>query len=234
MGVRRTLLGYLPTPTNRLCRAAGRFVGDALTGQDLERIEAVPGWLKREQGSLLCYLAAHARAPGCVVEIGSFMGRSTLWLARGVRHAAPARIVAIDPHDGHERPEVRSDLDSFATFLQTLQAAGAADVVTPVRRRSQEVAPDWSEPIRLLWIDGSHDYPDVLADLEGFAPHVSPGGYVALHDTRGRRYPGVRRAMLEFFGRHPEFRRVAALRNMTVFQRRAAAQPAGDPVGRGA
>ena len=183
------------------------------------RIEAVPGCLNREQGAILYALAARTDASGRVVEIGSFLGRSTLWLAHGVTRAGAGPVIAIDPHDGHERPDVCPDLDSYAAFLNNVRRAGMSDAVEPVRERSRGVAEGWSEPIRLLWIDGSHDYEDVLADLTGFAPHVTPGGTVALHDTRSKRFGGVRRAMLEFFGAHREFTRTAALRNMTVYRR---------------
>ncbi|MBN1341075.1 MAG: class I SAM-dependent methyltransferase [Phycisphaerae bacterium] len=221
MGLKRAILGLLPTSTNRLRRDARRFAEQVLGPSRISQIEGVPGCLNREQGSVLCYLVAATDVSGCVVEIGSFMGLSTLWLAEGVRHGGKVRVVAIDPHDGHERPEIEPQRDSYATFLDHLRQADVEDVVEPIRERSASVAKRWDEPIRLLWVDGSHDYGDVLADLEGFAPHVSPGGYVALHDTRGGRFPGVRQAMLEYFAGHREFARVVNLRNMTVYQRRA-------------
>ena len=130
------------------------------------------------------------------------------------------RVFSIDPHAGHERPAVRPDLDSYAEFLANIRQAGVTDLVEPIRDTSQNTARRWNQPIRLLWIDGSHVYEDVLADLEGFARHVIPGGHVALHDTRGRGFPGVRKAMLDYFGRHREFNRIAALRNMTIYVRR--------------
>ena len=220
MGLRRILVRCLPTSTNRLRRAAMQFVDQVLGAEAIQRMELVPGCLNVEQGSLLCYLAAHPPGTGGIVEIGSFMGRSTVWLACGARQAGPGRVFSIDPHAGHERPAVRPDLDSYAAFLANIRQAGVADLVEPIRDPSQAVARRWNQPIRLLWIDGSHAYEDVLADLEGFARHVIPGGHVALHDTRGRGFPGVRQAMLDYFGQHREFDRIAALRNMTIYIRR--------------
>ena len=62
---------------------------------------------------------------------------------------------------------------------------------------SSEIAKTWNKPIHLLFIDGSHEYEDVLADFRNFYPHVIPGGIVAFHDV-GRpvdgqavRHPGV-------------------------------------------
>ena len=50
---------------------------------------------------------------------------------------------------------------------KALDRAGMTDLVEPVRERSQDVAKRWDRPIRLLWIDGSHQYEDVLADHPG-------------------------------------------------------------------
>lgn len=219
MGLKRTIKSWLPTSTNRIRRAASWLALGELGGDGIARIEATPGCLDTEQGSILFYLAARGGRLGAVVEIGSFLGLSTLWLAHGVRRSSGSRIIAIDPHTGHERPELCPELDSFGTFLDNIHRAGMDDIVEPVRRPSQDIARDWSEPIGLLWIDGSHDYADVSADLEGFAPRVSSGGYVALHDTRSKRFPGVRQAMLEYFAKHREFTRLVELRNMTVYER---------------
>jgi predicted O-methyltransferase YrrM len=219
MGLSHILARFLPTSTNRLRRAAMRFVEQAISAETARQIEQIPGCLNVEQGSLLCYLAACPPFEGRIVEIGSFMGRSTVWLACGARHAGQGRVLSIDPHAGHERPAVQPDLDSYDAFLANIRQAGLADLVEPIRDTSQAVARRWSEPIRLLWIDGSHACEDVLADLEGFARQVISGGHVALHDTRGHGFPGVRKAMLEYFDRHAEFRRIVSLHNMTVYLR---------------
>lgn len=218
MGLRRAFIRCLPTSTNRLRRAATRFACETIGDEEIRFIEQIPGCLSEEQGSLLAYLAAHPAGDGCIVEIGGFMGRSTLWLARGLRHAGGGSIFSIDPHDGAERPRVRTDIDSHRAFVENITRAGATDLVESIRERSQEVAKTWNRPIALLWIDGSHEYEDVLADLEGFGPHVIAGGHIALHDTRGHGFPGVRRAMLEYFARHPEFNRIVSLHNMTVYR----------------
>jgi hypothetical protein len=51
-------------------------------------------------------------------------------------------------------------------------------------------------PIHLLFVDGSHEYEDVLRDFRGFAPHVAPGGTIALHDVEPV-WPGPLRAWHE-------------------------------------
>ena len=222
MGVKRLLLGLLPTRTNSCRRAALRFARATLSPEQRALLEKTPGCLSVEQGAVLYTLAAHPPSTGTVVEIGSFLGRSTCWLAAGVRHAGRGRVVGIDPHTGHERPPVHLEHeDTFAALMHHVRRAELDDRVTLIREPSAKVASQWQEPIDLLWIDGSHDYEDVLNDLDNFARHVVPEGHVALHDTRGRRFPGVRRAMREFFRTHRHFGCVLKLRNMTVYRRQA-------------
>jgi MMP 1-O-methyltransferase len=220
MGLKRLLIRLWPSATNRLRREAMQVVAERLTPERVAELDSLPGCLSLEQGSILHSLCAFRPQGGAVVEIGSFMGKSTAWLASAVEPAAPLKVTAIDPHTGHERPEVRTQQDSYAAFIENLRRLELLERVTPIREASQQVARRWNERIALLWVDGSHSYEDVLGDLRGFARHVLPGGHVALHDTRGRHFPGVRAAMLEYFGNDPRFERVAVLRNMTVYRRR--------------
>ena len=48
----------------------------------------------------------------------------------------------------------------------------------------------------MVFIDGSHVYEDVVADFNGFFPHLLPGGILAVHDV-GDGHPGVWKAWRE-------------------------------------
>lgn len=52
--------------------------------------DSVDGWLGRREGPYLYALAQIGSRLGAVVEIGSWKGKSTIWLAGGVR-AHPKR-----------------------------------------------------------------------------------------------------------------------------------------------
>jgi predicted O-methyltransferase YrrM len=58
----------------------------------------VDGWLGPLEGRLLYSLAADADPNGWIAEIGSWQGKSTIWLAAGARSGRGARVAAIDPH----------------------------------------------------------------------------------------------------------------------------------------
>src|SRR2546429_8130962 len=64
------------------------------------------------------------------------------------------------------------------------------------RDRPAHLARDWRRPIRLLWIDGDHQYEAVKRDLALFRPYLAPGAIVAMHDVLGT-WPGPLRAFVE-------------------------------------
>ncbi len=138
-----------------------------------ELIADIPGWLTDEEGEALYDLAKRCTGKGVIVEIGSWKGKSTTCLGLGSRAGKNVRIFAVDPHADYR----------FGEFKENIDRAGIADLVTPIQSLSQEAAPDFDEPIELLFIDGSHEYEDVREDFEKWVPKVVEGGFVAVHDT---------------------------------------------------
>jgi hypothetical protein len=70
----------------------------------------------------------------------------------------------------------------YPAFRDNIEANGLGRYVTPIVGRSVDIGKTWSKPIDFLFIDGGHEYEDVLADFETFSPHVVVGGIVAFHD----------------------------------------------------
>ena len=150
--------------------------------EQVERFVAgIDGWLGPQEGRLLYRLAAEADASGVIVEIGSWHGRSTIWLAAGALAGRGARVIAIDPHVGTELRDPGASTE--ATLRANLDRAGLSHHVEVVAETSERAVTDWSRPISLLWIDGDHRLDGVSRDLEVWEPHLRDGGTVALHDT---------------------------------------------------
>ncbi len=156
-------------------------------------VDGVEGWLGPEEGRLLRRLAAAADPDGSIVEIGSWQGRSTIWLAAGAAAGRGARVFAIDPHVG---TSLRREGESTEHLLRrNLARAGVDDRVEVVVATSEQAAAGWRGPISLLWIDGDHEYESVRRDLELWEPHLLPDAVVALHDTFV--WPGPERLVRE-------------------------------------
>jgi MMP 1-O-methyltransferase len=174
--------------------AQPRATGGSILPEDVDRLVAeVEGWFGLEEGRLLYRLAFEADPAGAIVEIGSWHGRSTIWLAAGAAAGRGASVVAIDPHHGtHLRPDGHS---TELTLRENLERAGLAPHVDVVVSTSADAARSWSRPVSLLWIDGDHAYEGVSRDLDLWEPFLLADGAVALHDTFV--WPGPERVVRE-------------------------------------
>lgn len=125
-----------------------------------------------------------------ILEVGSYHGRSTACLALASRNTA-RRIFVVDTFDGNEHDF--PDRNFRHIFEANMAKIGVTQHIEICQGLSRTVAATWRAPIHMLFVDGSHAYEDVVADVEGFLPHVVPGGLVALHDVDPS-WPGVLRA----------------------------------------
>jgi predicted O-methyltransferase YrrM len=151
-------------------------------------MEEVEGWLTAAEATLLARaVAATPLSDGaCVVEIGSYHGRSTLVIALAIAASKrPLRLIAIDPHVGYAFSD---GSDTYESLMSTLRAHGVEAPVDVVRAQSVDVPLD--RPIGMAFIDGLHDRAAVSADHAHLAPHVVNGGLVLFHDYVGE-FPGV-------------------------------------------
>lgn len=159
---------------------------------------AAKGFMPADEGDAL-YEAAIAAANACpgapLLEVGSYCGRSTVWLG-GAARASGTVVFAVDHHRGseenqagweHHDPAVidtRSGrMDTLPIFRAAIYGAGVEDFVVAVVGQSPTVAKYWATPLAFLFIDGGHGVEPARADYEGWTPHVVIGGTLAIHDV---------------------------------------------------
>jgi predicted O-methyltransferase YrrM len=228
MNVRPKYPRYLPVFLRtgwKLSRKINTIVPSLLSEQQIQQLEGIEGHINLRQGVTLFYLAyTISKAGGRIVEIGSFKGKSTCWMAKALQLAgADERVVAIDPHINTRNIAVvpkYEESSSYYTFLSNIRNYGVEKYVEPVKKPSKETAGNWNQPIKLLFIDGSHVYEDVMLDLKLWEPHINLGGIIAMHDTKpaGPRV-AVRRAMNDYIIRSRRFEELLQLENMACFKK---------------
>jgi hypothetical protein len=139
--------------------------------------------LSRDAAILLYDLARGVRE-GCIVEVGSFRGRSTVVLARGAEHGHGVRVYAVEPHEPFVGPRGgRFGPEDRAAFFRNMVRTGAYRTVRLLNTSSEIVAAGWTEPVALLWLDGDHSYAGVRRDFDAWAPHLVPACDLVLDDT---------------------------------------------------
>ena len=157
--------------------------------------EAAPGFMPPDEGLALYRAAVTAAGLGPLVEIGTYCGKSTIYLAAAAR-VGGTFVVTVDHHRGSEEHQPGWEyhdaglvdaavgrIDTLPTMRRTLHAAGVEDTVVAVVGRSSTVASLWSTPLGLVFVDGGHTEEAAWQDYRSWVPHVMPGGFLAIHDV---------------------------------------------------
>jgi MMP 1-O-methyltransferase len=146
------------------------------------------------EGLALYQTAADYAGVGPIAEIGTYCGKSTIYLAAAASETSQL-VVTVDHHRGSEElqpgwefhdPELvdaTGRMDSLPFFRATLAAAGLEDHVVAVIGTSADVARLWRAPLGMLFIDGGHSEDNVVTDYEAWAPWLATGGALAFHDV---------------------------------------------------
>jgi predicted O-methyltransferase YrrM len=208
----------------------------------LAKARAAKGFMPEDEGELLFDVAAEALRQGPGLEVGTYCGKSAIYLGAAAR-VAGSTVFTVDHHRGSEEnqegweyhdptladPEF-GRLDTLPTFRRTIKAAGLEEEVVAVVGRSTTVSAHWRTPLALLFVDGGHTDEHAGNDYTGFGRWVARGGTMVVHDV----FPDPRdggqapyrvylRALRSGFEEH------AVRGSMRVLRR--VAGDAGDPVG---
>jgi len=159
-----------------------------------EKIDRVKGFLDEREAARLYELCLDAGKKGPCLEIGSYCGKSSVYLGTACRENATV-LFSIDHHSGSEEQQPAQEyfdpdlldketgkVDTLRHFRKTISDFGLDDIVIPLIGRSMTIGKVWKTPLSLIFIDGSHAYEAVLNDYEIWSHHVMPGGYLLFHD----------------------------------------------------
>jgi predicted O-methyltransferase YrrM len=136
-----------------------------------------------------------ALADGPGLEVGTYCGKSAIYLGAAAR-AAAATVFTVDHHRGSEENQAGWEhhdstladtefgrLDTLPTFRRTIKAAGLEEEVVAVVGRSTTVSALWRTPLALLFIDGGHAEEHAVGDYLGWGRWVRAGGTLVVHDV---------------------------------------------------
>lgn len=145
--------------------------------------EKTEGMISFEEAIYLYFLAKNVRE-GSIVEVGSYRGRSTVFLGRGSIDGQSIPVYAVDPHKdfvgvlgGVFGPKDRT------AFYKAMLTNDCSEIVSLINLSTEFFVSSWKEPVSLLWVDGDHSYAGVKRDVDCWLPHLQSGGIIAFDDA---------------------------------------------------
>ncbi|MEG4859827.1 class I SAM-dependent methyltransferase [Microcoleus sp. K1-B6] len=148
-------------------------------------VEAIEGFMVPGQEEYLFNKVKSLSKDAVIVEIGSYKGRSTVAMAYACI-GTNRKIYCIDTWDGNDIDF--PDRNFFEIWQHNVQTNGLYEYVVPLQGYSHQVLSQWSEltganKINFIFIDGSHQFLDVLKDFELSFPLLKEDGWIAFHDV---------------------------------------------------
>jgi predicted O-methyltransferase YrrM len=201
---------------------------------DPELISATKGFLDEEEGRCLYEIAHKASRLGPCLEIGSYCGRSTIYIGTACK-TNNSILFSIDHHRGSEEQQPgqayfdpalfdseTGRVDTFREFRKTLEKAGLEETVVAMVSRSDVAARLWATPLSLVFIDGGHTTEAALTDYDCWRPHIMAGGYLLIHDifedpAKGGQAP---REIYDLARSSGQFNPLSMIKTLGVLQRK--------------
>src|SRR5882724_3837513 len=161
----------------------------------LEVARRAKGFMPDDEGLALHDAAYPAGRLGPLLEVGTYCGKSAVYLGAAARATATI-LFTVDHHRGSEENQAGWEhhdddvvdartgrMNTLPFFQQTMEAAGLEDVVVAVVGYSLPVARNWETQLGFLFIDGGHALDVAMGDYEGWSRHLKPGATLAIHDV---------------------------------------------------
>jgi predicted O-methyltransferase YrrM len=165
-----------------------------IIGIDPKLLSEIRGFLDADEGRCLYEIALEASRRGPCLEIGSYCGKSTVYIGIACK-TNNGILFSIDHHHGSEEQQPgqayfdpalfdpqSGRMDTFREFRKTIEKAGIEDTVVAMVCRSDVAARLWATPLSMVFIDGGHSKEATLTDYDCWSRHIIPGGYLLIHD----------------------------------------------------
>ena len=194
----------------------------------------IPGWLRGEEAKAMASLVSSLPDNCVVVEIGSFLGSSSVLLGAALKLRGSGKLHCVDPFDGSgdafSVPIYNNILEGNGgkplrqCFHENIHAADLQNWVEVHQGSADEISKSWLHPIDLLFLDGDHSPQGARSAYESWFPMLKIGGIIAIHNSNPREYAkdhnGSRLLALEEI--HPPVYTDIHLVETTTFARKVA------------
>jgi hypothetical protein len=169
----------------------------------ISEFKDIPGMIDDDDGIFLYLLASVLNLRGDIIEIGSWQGKSTSFLARSCKDFSNGIVHSIDPFTGNpgKAKKYKIMLDDLSdlqeNFIKNMKSHGLENYIKLYNMTSEKAFPQMKNVrARLIFIDGNHDYEYVKFDIKSFSKFLLKHGIIVLDDYKNT-FPGVVQAVNE-------------------------------------
>ena len=158
-------------------------------------INKVKGFLDPKEGDALYSYAKQYSISGPCLEIGSYCGKSAVYLGMAVKENGQ-KLYSVDHHKGSEEqqpgeeyfdPDLKSKdgdgIDTLPFFLDTIEKSKLQSFVIPIVSTSEEANEDLDINFDMIFIDGGHSEEAAQKDYDLWTDRINIGGILAIHDV---------------------------------------------------
>ena len=157
---------------------------------------SVKGFIDHDEGICLYNHALSSSKKGPILEIGSYCGKSTIYLGSAAKESKGC-VYSVDHHTGSEENQIGWEyhdkdlfdnetgrINSFPEFIRNIRKADLLDTVIPIVSDSSLVSRYWNIPLSMLFIDGGHTMDAAMSDYNNWHDKIiSDNGILAIHDV---------------------------------------------------
>ena len=160
---------------------------------NLSEIKKIKGFMPNNEGMALCKWAEKFSKLGHVLEIGTYCGKSSIYLSYGAKKNNKY-IFTIDHHKGSEEHQINQEyfdddiydklnkrVNTFPLLIENINKLKIKNIV-PIIGSSKEVSSYWKSKISMLFIDGGHSFQSANSDYNCWESRIVKGGCLVIHD----------------------------------------------------
>jgi hypothetical protein len=153
----------------------------------IDQFRDLDGWLTENEALGLYSVASKLPGNSTVVEIGSWQGKNTYCISKGLRSGKIYAIESFNADGGFDVEseklylQKRGDTDLLENFKKNMQQLRVLKKIIIKKGYSYQFHEDFNK-LNFLFIDGDHSIEGCKPDFDLYSSKIVPGGYIAFHD----------------------------------------------------